>query len=221
MPSSISITGSTTVTLQQEEFAKPCLLPLRKSFDSDAVTGQLKQIFMMLFNKYLRDQERDLNLHGMAHLGSFDLVSRFVERDGLALPNNGDKDAMRYLYQAWRGRNPKRGLHFLNTYLQIIFGDKAHAKQQWHLKSKTYPTGLVDTPDDGSGTKYLTSRINVALDASLLETGDINVILGRTLPAMRSAIGAKYILNTSVPDADVTMNNDVHADAFFLMIEKD
>lgn len=176
----------------------PDLYPLRASYEADAVESDLKQIFLDLFDDHLRVPERDINVYGMAHLGSFSLIERVVTGEGLALYRKADEFAMRYLYRAWRARNPKRGLHFLRTYLQLLWPDGNHCEQLWHSKNLPYPTGLTQRamiPDtDPSERFFLTSRISVEID----EPGEQGSGLLRVLPALRSVVAARFILVISL-----------------------
>lgn len=154
------------------ELLPPDQQPLKKSWERDGFERDVKSVFADLFEKHLRLKERDINVYGMPHLGSFELISRNVERDGLSLLNNDDEAAMRYLFKAWKVRNPKRGLHFLRTYLQLLWPNKWELDQQWQSKEGNYPEGLSplkyvqsNNPDE---THYLTFRIV----ASILFDGD-------------------------------------------------
>lgn len=176
----------------------PDLYPLRASYDADAVEADLKQIFIDLFDDTLRVPERDINVFGMAHLGSFSLIERVVTQEGLALYRKADEYAMRYLYRAWRARNPKRGLHFLRTYLQLLWPEGNRADQLWQRKSLPYPTGLLQReliPDTDPHERFiLTSRIGVEID----EPGEQGAGLLRVLPALRSVVAARFILVISI-----------------------
>ncbi len=102
---------------------------------------------------------------------------------------------MRYLFKAWRARNPKRGFHFLRTYLQLLWPDGWGVAQLWQLKNKPYPEGLVsllDSPEitDPRKDHYLTSRVNIDVFADN-ETGVGLASVGR---ALRSVLGAKFIV---------------------------
>lgn len=178
--------------------AAPDLYPLRASHEADAVESDLKQIFLDLFDDHLRVPERDINVFGMAHLGSFSLIERVVTGEGLALYRKADEFAMRYLYRAWRARNPKRGLHFLRTYLRLLWPDGNRCEQLWQRKSLPYPTGLIAReliPDtDPHARHILTSRISVEID----EPGEQGAGLLRVLPALRSVVAARFILVISI-----------------------
>lgn len=86
----------------------------------------------------------DASVMGAPHLGSFDLVRKTVNRDGLVLlPGEREEAATRYLYRAWKsGDIQKRGLHFLRTYLQMLFPNACEVNQLWHSDQYEYPTAL-------------------------------------------------------------------------------
>lgn len=122
----------------------PDAAPLRESFANGQIESELKSIFGDLFARISRDTF-DASVLGTPHLGSFELVRRTVNHDGLVLLQ-GDREeaATRYLYRAWKaGDAQKRGLHFLRTYLQLLFPGETEVKQLWHYKSASYGDGFV------------------------------------------------------------------------------
>lgn len=175
-----------------EKTPLPKLYPLEASGEYDNVEAELKRQFITIFEDVLRTQEREINLFGAPHLGSLSLIERHVIRDGLALLRSTDP-SMRYLFKSWRARNPKRGMHFLRTYLQLIFPNNWVVSQLWQDKAKAYPLGL--TPKSGveadlEKTHYLTSRVRVLIDT---EADDAQGVLA-TIPALRSIVPAKFVL---------------------------
>lgn len=122
----------------------PTLLPLERSYAENAVEADLKQLFLDLFKAKLADDVFDANVLGAAHLGSFNLVRRAVNNDGLVLMQGDREEAStRYLYRAWKSGDAQgRGLHFLRIYLQMLFPGLCQVDQLWHDKSLPYPTGL-------------------------------------------------------------------------------
>ncbi|MBP6726296.1 MAG: hypothetical protein KA132_03640 [Thauera sp.] len=124
----------------------PRLLPLENSYAENEVEADLKRLFLDLFREHLAAKTFDTNVLGAAHLGSFDLVRRAVNADGLVLMQ-GDREeaATRYLYRAWKSGNLQgRGLHFLRTYLQMLFPNVTDVVQLWHEKESPYPKGVVE-----------------------------------------------------------------------------
>lgn len=171
--------------------------PLKHSNDDNAVEADLKQMFIDLYYDFIRAGERELNVYGSPHLGSFDLIERFVKEDGLSLLRKEDEDAMRYLFRAWKARNPKRGFHFLRTYLQLLWPNAWTCEQMWQEKGYAYPTRLAPSsglPPDPSATHYLTSRVVV----SVVDPDESGANLASVAPAIRGVLGAKFVLFLSM-----------------------
>ena len=123
---------------------KPDAQPLKSSHEANNIEAELKGIFNDLF-ALTGKGTFDAGVLGAAHLGSFDLVRRSVNRDGLVLLS-GDREeaATRYLYRAWQsGDIQKRGLHFVRTYLQLLFPGESEVSQLWHTKSGPYGTAFI------------------------------------------------------------------------------
>lgn len=120
----------------------PKLFPLDASHAANELEAELKALTLELFEKLCAKQAFDANVTGMAHLSSFDQVRRLVNQDGLALlPGASEEAATRYLYRAWKSRGENgRGLHFLRTYLQMLFPNQCEVEQLWHDKSLPYST---------------------------------------------------------------------------------
>lgn len=123
----------------------PELLPLQASHEATDQEAQYKALFLDIWRKHAAKQAFDLNVSGMAHLGSFEQVRRMVTEDGLALlPGGGSEPRTRYLYRAWNARNHRgRGLHFLDLYLQMLFPGVAKAEQLWMPVGGSYPQDCV------------------------------------------------------------------------------
>lgn len=171
----------------------PTLAPLVNSAAYDEVETELKQVFLDLFATYLRSTERDLNVVGVAHLGSLNLLEKMIKQDGLAV--FGDNTyAVKYLYRAWHARNPKRGMIFLKTYLQLIWPNGWIVEQMWQDKRHSYPTALVArssiTDPDPTTNYFLTSRIVV----SISDDTESGINIPRVEPALRSALAARFLL---------------------------
>jgi len=171
------------------------LQPVQQFHEADEVEQQLKALTLDLFREYFRFYEREINAMGMPHLADFELIERWVKVDGLAMVRGNSQDAMRYLFKAWRSRNPKRGLHFLRTYLQLLWPDGWAAVQLWQRKDKAYPNGLVstlDTPIQGDPRKdhYLTSRINIDVYAE----GEDGKGISSVARALRTTLSAKFVV---------------------------
>ena len=177
--------------------APPTLGPLVNSDEYDDIEGELKQIFLDLFSTYLRASERDLNVYGVAHLGSLDLLTRRIKEDGLAVFGD-DTNAVEYLYRAWNFRNPKRGMIFLRTYLQLLWPNGFTVDQLWQQKGVPYPTALTTrteiTDADPETNYYLTSRIRVSID----DASETGVTATRILPALLAVLAARFLIELQV-----------------------
>ena len=197
--------------MAESDFRYPvALAPLDYSHRDNQFEADLYQMFMDLYEDYLRVDERDLNVSAVPHLGSFDLVSRNVEMDGLALINNDDEPAMRYLHKAWKHRNPKRGLEFLETYLQLLFPNSWKVNQLWHPKDsqEQYPIDVATRKESIDGESFLTSRIRVSIYGAV----DDKDYLSRITPAIRSVLPARLLLE--VTGLSLNKNNMVLANAW-------
>lgn len=119
----------------------PRLYPLEQSHAQNEVEDELRRLTMRLWDDHLAEQAFDVNVSGMAHLGSFELVRRSVNQDGLALlPGGGEEPSTRYLYRAWKARNHQgRGLHFARTYLQMLFPNVSKVEQLYMPLEGQYP----------------------------------------------------------------------------------
>ncbi len=169
----------------------PELTPLKNSFAIDDVENDLRNLFIDLFESMMAQSAFDLNVLGVGHLGSMDLIRKLVNVDGLALID-GDREetATRYLYKAWKSRNKNgRGFHFLATYLQLLFPNGYAIEQMAQAKSGTYPNEL--SPLKGSdSTKFSTSRVRIAIDSSRTTWENID----KMAPILSSIIPARLIL---------------------------
>lgn len=109
----------------------PSLETLRHSGAVNEFEDQFRRLVLELYRDLLAETDYDINMLGMPHLGSIDLVRREMDADGLnLLRSDGDEGKARYLYRAWRGRNRNgRGLYFLRTYIRLLYGDAARVFQ--------------------------------------------------------------------------------------------
>jgi len=180
----------------------PRLRPLERSFVENEVEEALKGLFLDLFRSHLAAKAFDGNVLGAAHLGSFELVRKAVNADGLALLKDHREEAStRDLYRAWKSADAQgRGLHFLRTYLQMLAPNAVSAYQLWQSKTKPYPSDLVAYPKEGY---FPTSRIGiyvnlvVAAFSKLIDLQEINklanfpetVMPARFVPIIKFMIG--------------------------------
>ena len=146
----------------------PRLLPLEASFAAGEIEADLKQMFLDLFESHLAASAFDVNVLGAAHLGSFDLVRRAVNADGLVLLQ-GDREetATRYLYRAWKsGAGQGRGLHFLRTYLQMLLPNQCEVEQLWQDSAYEYPTALYSAKPSATWWLHQVGEPGLKLDGS-------------------------------------------------------
>lgn len=170
--------------------AAAALAPLVYSHEADDLEVELKALFKRSYDTYIKPGERTINTLGTPHIGPFDQVERAVKAEGLALQRRGGEDAMRYIFRGWRARNPKRGLHMLRTYLQLLWPNGWTMTQMWQDNQAPYPT-LVAA--DG-GQHYLTSRVNVQIASSSSDGADVQAAAS----AMRTVLAARFVLNVSI-----------------------
>lgn len=169
--------------------------PLVHSHAANALEAELKDLFIALYEESLRELADDINVYGAPHLGSFALVEKNIDADGLTVLRETTEARIRYLFRAWRHRNPQRGMHFLRTYLACIFGDNADSAQLWQKKSEPYPTALkteLEVTQDGESLSdyFLTSRVRVDIGSDLIPDQ-----LARSI---RSAVAARILLNLRI-----------------------
>lgn len=153
------------------------LAPLVPSHEENTVEAELKALFLMLWNQHLATAAFDANVQGMAHLGTFDLVRKSVNQDGLVLIHGaGEESATRYLYRAWKARNNNgRGLHFIRTYLQMLFPNISRVEQLWMPLDGTYPDDAYSIiPEDDFIVPLIADDSGLRLDGTWQVGGMIN-----------------------------------------------
>ena len=169
------------------------LRPLQKSHEATELEAELKDLFIRLYADNFAATADDINVYGAPHLGSFGLVERNVERDGLSVLRETTEERIRYLYRGFRHRNPERGLHFLRLYLSALFGDAWTVEQLWQRKTAPYPTELVtkvEADAEPGNPFFLTSRVRVDVDSE--------VVPAKILASLRSAVAARILLTVRV-----------------------
>lgn len=148
----------------------PQLKALENSYTNNELEEGIKSIFIDLFKSQIGEDAFNTFVSGVPHLGSYPLVQKYLNDDGLALLDSNMIDtATRYLLRAWKsGDVQKRGLHIAKLYLQLLFGDSAEAIQLQQPIDAPYPSGLENyKPEDGLIDGYfLTSRVNLDIDFS-------------------------------------------------------
>jgi hypothetical protein len=132
----------------------PALQPLQGSAEYDELESGLKAIFMAVFEGYVRPNERQLNLYGMPHLGSSDLMERVLKANGLPLIRRDDTRTA-FLMKAAFSRNKRRGMIFLRQYLQATWPNVWKVEPLYHplATSNAYPEHVtpLGTLDLGNG----------------------------------------------------------------------
>jgi hypothetical protein len=168
----------------------PRLLPLETSYAENEIESDLKQLFIDLFNEILAPDIFDVNVSGAAHLGSFELVRKAVNTDGLVLlQGDSEETATRYLYRAWKSGDVQgRGLHFLKTYLQMLFPNKCSIDQLWQKKDTPYPTDLYTSTPDRTWWLHQVGEPGLKLDGTWG--------LGRRISSDDPSLQSKSVLDT-------------------------
>lgn len=153
--------------------------------------AELKALFIQLFEQFIRPAEREINTVGTPHLGPFEQFERAVKTEGLALVRRGDEDSMRYLFRAWKARNPKRGLHMLRLYLRLLWPLGWSVEQLWCPVAGVYPNDVTPTEAPGH---FLTSRVRVTISSEVSSGQE----LASVAPALRSVVPARMLLELRV-----------------------
>jgi hypothetical protein len=177
-----------------DEQPPPGLGPLLESHEADAVEAEFKAAVIEVFERVLRPAMARINTYGMPHRGDLQVMERFVKAEGLALERQTDAEPfMRELFRAWRARNPRRGLHLLRFYLQLLWPDKWTMQQLWHVGDGQYPYGVIETPVPGA---FLTSRVRVFIDTG----SDDGQVLSKVVGSLRSVLAARLVLDASIQE---------------------
>ncbi len=169
--------------------------PLSNSFANGSIEDDLRRMLVELYQQDLAETADTINVYGAPHIGPYPLVQRSVAQDGLAVLRRADEASIRYLFKAWKFRNPRRGLHFLRTYLQVLYGGNYTVDQLWQPLGMPYPSGLA-TQDEivASGASesdyFLTSRLRVELDTDELPS--------RLVGSIKSVVPARFLVNVRV-----------------------
>ena len=170
---------------------EPDLTPLRESHEADVTEAELKGLFMHLLETFIRPAEDEIKTIGIPHIGPLEQFERAVKNEGLALVRRGDEETMRFLFRAWKARNPKRGLHMLRLYLRLLWPEGWRVNQLWCARDGTYPVDLVLS--DG-GNHFLTSRVNVVISSGVTSGADVDAVA----PALRSVVPARIVLSITL-----------------------
>lgn len=170
----------------------PQMTALKNSYTNNDFEKEIRDLFIDLFTKHLGEDAFNAFVLGSAHLGSFDLVRKSINTDGISLlQSNVEETTTRYLYRAWKsGDVQKRGLHILRVYIKLLFGSLAEVTQQQHSIHEQYPTKLVDYKpgDDLLPDHYLTSRVYVDIDSTFA-----NDSIKRIASSVQSILAARFV----------------------------
>lgn len=147
------------------------LLPLQNSAAYDKTEQELKDLVLLMWQKKLYDRACDINLYGMPHLGSHQLLLKELVDLGFSNFNTTKftHDRAKYLLLAKRHNNQKRGLHLLKTFIKCTWGNSFEVYQLWQNVNKPYPTALKTQEEilsDGERLDdyFLTSRLRIELN---------------------------------------------------------
>lgn len=167
------------------------LMPLIKSAEYDDVEGEFKALFLSLYKQYLDTQVSEVAMYGMPQIAGIDLIERYLSGDGLAVMASTTEERLRYLFHAWRFRNPQRGTAFLAAYLNTLFGPVFTIEQLWCKKDGVYPVDVLDRNEiaaEGGDTDdyFLTSRLRVDVETQRLPERVVN--------ASKTALAARFVL---------------------------
>lgn len=171
----------------------PALRPLEASWATDDVERDLKQLLIDLFREKLASEVFDINVLGASHLGSFDLVQKIVNLDGLSVVDTGNlESATRYLYRAWRSGNKQgRGTHFIRTYMQLLFAGVSDIRQLWQHKYSPYPELLYESEEPDC---FLTSRFRLYFSPDSNLSADS---VARIHKSIASCAPARFVVSLS------------------------
>lgn len=170
----------------------PQMKALENSYTNNAFEKEIKDLFISLFKEHLGEAAFNAFVLGSPHLGSFDLVRKSINTDGISLlQSNVEETTTRYLYRAWKsGDVQKRGLHILRVYIKLLFGNLAEVTQLQHSIHEPYPTKLIDyRPGDPLlPDHYLTSRVYVDIDTSFADDS-----IKRIASSVQSTLAARFV----------------------------
>jgi hypothetical protein len=165
----------------------------------ESIEEELKLLFIALFEQHLRTKFRRIDHYGYPHLldsADFETVQRFVKLDGLNLLNReiSNQPYMLEVFRAWRGQHQRRGLGFLEFYLQMLWPN-AWKITQWHhsiTNISNYPLNLIAA---SGNDRFLTSRVSVIIDPDIL--ADLSEVV-KMSAALQRVVPARIVLNIAV-----------------------
>lgn len=182
------------------------IAPIVESEMTEELELAWKTIFLNVFKQTLWDKQRDLLHYGSPHLARQELLTRFALSDGLSvMRSDSEGDRLRYLLKAWRVKNPKRGFHFLRTYLQMLYPNGFDIEQLWQETSKPYTKSLStkEEAERKNTPHWLTSRVRISI-TDISEDG--RQIL-QYISTIQSIIGARFVVDVTVKREFGNKNN--------------
>jgi hypothetical protein len=166
------------------------LTALENSHSATELEEELQALFIEVFDDLLKAQADELNVYGMPHLGSSSLIAKNLKADQLTILQD-EEYRVRHLFKAWRHQNPERGLHFLRTYLQTLWGNSWTVEQLWQKKADPYPTNLKEKSQILESDYFLTSRLRVDLDAA-------DIVPENIIVSLKTAVAARFVLQLRI-----------------------
>lgn len=162
--------------------------PLANSNAANELEAAFQDIFLAVFERMLRPSIVAIETQAVAHRANTGVIRQAITADGLAMERHDAEEAhIRQLYRAWRARNPRRGLHFITQYLQLLWPEEWEVTQLWHAPDQPYPQGVSLIAQDGY---YLTSRILVAVAVD----DPTGVALLKLKSSFRSVLAARIVI---------------------------
>ncbi len=182
------------------------IYPLVTSSMTEELEQAWKTVFLNVFKSMLWEKQRDLLHYGSPHLARQTLLTRFALNDGLSVMRaDSENDRLRYLLKAWRVKNPKRGFHFLRTYLQMLYPNGFNIEQLWQESGKAYTTALV-TKEEAERKQiphWLTSRVRI----SITDISEDGQQILQYISTIQSVIGARFVAELTVKREFGNKNN--------------
>ena len=185
------------------------LISLKQSHAYNREEEELKKLFIALWQQYIFNTASDVNVLSNVHLGSIDLLIRYLISQNIANFNTGslNEEKARFLTMAWRFNNPKRGTHFLDCYIKALWGNDFEILPLYQHKNLEYTKELKTLPEIEEdklniNDYFLTSRLRVVLygEQGYFST-EIASSLNKVLPARlfveevsRSIVGKETII---------------------------
>lgn len=172
------------------------LIPLEQSQEYDQIEAELKRLAIDLYQAYLADKAKNINVYGNPYLGNRELIEKSLVSDNMGNfeIKNATVEVLKYLLMARRYRNGKRGLHLLNTYMRGLWSDDYKAYQLYFDTRGTYAQdaslfSMAEIEELKQDIKHyiLTSRVRIELDPNTTLAdqipSDVANSLDDTLPA--------------------------------------